>query len=146
MASCTAAHHSFCCLHTWVCQAVEGGEHLVAVGHRYERPGVGSAGVADQLHISKLHMLQGSCVAAGCGDVCVWAGPLGLNDGGIVHLGWAGCNGIDLPWWQSGEGVCHNVVHTANVPDVPDVYSAWVSMAQLPLRGHGSAACGLCRG
>ena len=70
--------------------------------------GWGAAGVAEELHIPKLNHLQG--FAALLGRIGVWAGLLGIGNCCVVHLGWAGGNRVDLPWWRSREGVRHHVV------------------------------------
>jgi hypothetical protein len=67
--------------------------------------GGGGTGVAEELYLPQLNLLQSGGVAAGFGGV--WAGMLGLGDGCIVDLDWACGNSIDIPWWLAGEGVCH---------------------------------------
>ena len=53
----SAAHQLSRCLGARVCEVVKGGEQLSAVGCQYQWPGVGSAGVAEELGPSELNLL-----------------------------------------------------------------------------------------
>jgi hypothetical protein len=111
-------------------QVVKGGEQLLAVGCRYQGPGVWSAGVAEELVPSELDLLEGH--ARDAGGHCLWARALGLGDGFVVDLHWCGGDGVDLPRWRAREGVGHDVVHSADVPDVAGEFCQVAEVSALP--------------
>ena len=75
-------------------EAVEGGEKLSAVGHRYQWPRVRSTGVAEEVGPSQLDLLEGG--ARYPGRRGLWASSLGLGNGGVVYLHRCGGDSVDL--------------------------------------------------
>ncbi len=82
----------------------------------YLWPWLGTTGIAEQLHVGKLDLLQG--VGGPCCRGGIWAGLLRIGDGLVVDLYWRGGDGVDLLGQGSGEGVGHHVIHPADVQDV----------------------------
>ncbi len=111
---------------------MEGGEQLPAMGCWYQRPRVGSAGVAEELGPSEFDLLQrGACVSGRCG---LFACLLGLGDGGVVYLDRCGGDGVDLPHRGAGEGVGHHIVHSTDVSDVAGELGQVAEVSALPGR------------